>query len=115
MRGHCFGHLQVDHTGFYNRDTLLGVNPDNSVESVEGNHKAIFNGQGATREAGAAPPGDKGHTVLVAETHGLNHFGLCFSQDNRCWVGAKSSQGIRLVRGQLSSLMQKPLGRKDLG
>ena len=86
-----------------------------AIQAVERDDDAVSNGQGAAGQAGAAAAGDKGHVVLMTQTHRLDHLVLVDGQDDSTRPRAEGGQRVRFVGGQLRRLKQQTRRRIEPG
>ena len=107
------GNREVDHARLDNGGPLIGIEFENTVQPIEGDDDAVFDGDGASREAGAAAPRNEGHGVLGAEADGRDDLVGGFRNDHGSRSLREYGQPVRFVGRESCPIQKKPVFREQ--
>ena len=82
------------------------VEPNDPVESIEGDDDAVFGGNSAPGKAGSAAARHERHTRVMTQAHDVDDLALRFRDDHRARSRAKRRQAVRFVGGERTGLRQ---------
>ncbi len=104
----------VDHAGLDHGDVLLGVQADDLVHAVQGDHDPARDRQRAARQRRAAAARDEGDALAVTEAHGLDHLVLGLGEDHGLRARPKGGERVGLERRQLRGRGEQAPSRIEL-